>query len=220
MRKPGDYGVTTEIAPQWILAIGSLAAKGVGCPQAVPVRLVNWRRGFYARVSDHHATGLGAIPAPGAAFNGVLLPIGVAGETIESVDQREAVSDLSRREFNPADLRPYPGFQIPTFKRGETVVIYVPNNILRPNPAFPVHLSYCDVCFDAFTAFGNEKGVGGGLFAEEFLRTTDPESWEPIVDDRSRPVYPRYVLLDPEMPKYVDEVLGRFGLSGRRNPPD
>ncbi|MCW5829649.1 MAG: hypothetical protein KIT79_10080 [Deltaproteobacteria bacterium] len=210
----------SEIAPRWILAIGSLAAKGVGCPQAVPVRLVNWRRGFYARVSDHHATGLGAVPAPGASLNGVLLPIGVVGETIKDIDEREAVSDLSRRDLNSVDLHPYSGFQVPRLRPGETVAIYTPNNILRPAPEYPVLRSYIDVCFDAFKAFGSEKGVGGKLFAEDFLRTTDPESWKPIADDRARPLYPRYVLLDPETPNYVDELLRRLGLPGRRNPPD
>ncbi|UES57315.1 gamma-glutamylcyclotransferase [Roseibium aggregatum] len=70
----------------------------------------------------------------------------------------------------------------------------------------PILQSYLDCVLAGFYRFWGEAGI------DHFLETT--EGWHvPVLPDRANPLYPRKIVLDPEVAKLIDSKLKDLGVN-------
>lgn len=166
---------------------------------AVSARLKGWHRVWEHRTSDpdrlQQCTSLSVEPAHDADDDG-----------IDGVVARLPVSqlpELDARETGYERLNlPADDFDLPEDVVTDTVCVYrsMPKNRYLADPAHPILQSYIDC---VMAGYKSRFGITG---MHAMLSTT--RGWEHgILNDRSKPHYPRWVPIDPELKQQIDALV-------------
>lgn len=142
-----------------------------------PARLIGYKRGWFLQDPDEQVSGLGIIPFPDSACNGVLFEIN--NEDVSKLDTRELPHGYQRVCLDKAQL-----ILLETGSAPETSFwAYLVSKAGIPDSECPIIQSYLDVVIAGCLEIGQE-------FAEEFINTTF--SWEgKWINDRIEPRYQR-----------------------------
>jgi hypothetical protein len=151
-----------------------------------------WRRAWRA-TRDRRVAYLTVVPDPEGEIDGLIAPVPAEGWTVldhrEAAYERRPAAHQVAHAAGPCDIALY---------------AIAEGRHFPPTTENPVLLSYLDVVLQGYLT---EYGQDG---AERFLTTT--AGWQaPILDDRTRPRYPRAQRLTEAERAYVDDALGRLG---------
>jgi len=161
-------------------------------PNAHRAGLKGWRRAWRS-TSLRALAFLTAEPDDACQINGLIAA--VPGHDWAALDQRERAYD--RHTLNDGLNHEAP--------HAVTAQIYAvsPQHTAPPSVNHPILLSYIDVVVQGYL---REFGVAG---ANDFFNSTD--GWNnPVLNDRSDPIYPRHQRLEAEEQLYVDMQLSRL----------
>ncbi len=187
---------------------GSLVNRQTRPPheQALPARLVGWRRSWTHRVTKRNShtncssLTIDPVDEPGAGIDGALVSLPAAD--LPLLDAREA--GYARIAVSMADVKllaePERGVAVPAAE--EVILVYrsLPENRHSASVDFPILQSYIDCVMAGYlTVFGAD-----GL--ERFMRST--HGWQfPTQDDRAAPRYPRAVSVDNALRADFDRLI-------------
>lgn len=162
---------------------------------AVPAQLTGWRR-IWRHTDLRPVAYLTVVPDAHAEIDGLIAPVPDADWP--ALDAREA-----------AYIRAPAAHQVrhPLPHSPEIAVYTIPEGThAAPSRAHPILLSYLDVVVQGYF---REFGAAG---VQRFFDTT--HGWDaPLLDDRSRPHYPRHQSLTDEERELTDGHLDRLGVS-------
>ena len=181
--------------PAYFFGYGSLVNRHTHHFEPVhPAQLQGWRR-VWRHTTLRPVAYLTVHPAPGHEVDGLIAP--VPGADWAALDERERAYDrVNATEQTDHALEHTPDiavYAIPKGKHGQ------------PTAQTPVLLSYLDVVVQGYL---NEFGEAG---VTRFFETTD--GWDaPILDDRSRPIYPRNLELSKKERALTDAYLGSLNV--------
>ncbi len=165
-------------------------------PQAQPVRVRDYRLGWYMPVAQAACTVLAVVPQVGGCVWGLLVAIDSAH--LDFSDQRELPFGYRRAALAPSQVDFYHPAQACQL---DQLWVYCTDQPTEPTPACPVIQSYVDVVLEGCLAVGDE-------FACDYVRTLD--GWTHWVDDRAAPRYGTHMPCDTGK---VDDCL-QANLSG------
>ncbi|WP_120502196.1 gamma-glutamylcyclotransferase family protein [Roseovarius sp. EL26] len=154
-----------------------------------PAQLQGWRR-VWRHTALRPVAYLTVQPAPGHEIDGLIAP--VPGADWAALDERERAYDrITATAHTDHDLDHVPDIAVYTIPEGKHG---------KPTAQTPVLLSYLDVVVQGYLNEFGEPGV------TRFFETTD--GWDaPILNDRTRPIYPRHLELNKKERALTDAFL-------------
>ncbi|WP_099827527.1 gamma-glutamylcyclotransferase family protein [Oceaniglobus indicus] len=158
-----------------------------------PARLTGWRR-EWRHTQFSQSAFLTAVPSAGDTIDGLVAE--VPGANWQALDLRERGYD--RVSSDAVDV---------LASRLPEVAVYSmpPERHAAPTEPRPILLSYVDVVVQGFYREYGPDGVA------RFFATTD--GWHaPILNDRTRPIYPRHQTLSADETALVDGHLAQTGV--------
>lgn len=159
-------------------------------PAPIPAKLAGWRR-MWRHTAMRDVAFLTVVPDPACTIEGLLAQ--VPGNDWAALDQREYA--YFRNPVTPEPLTT-------ALPNGLAAQIYQTNTDRDawPSVRHPILLSYLDVVVQGYLHVFGEEGVG------RFFATTS--GWDgPVLNDRTKPQYPRHQVLTPDETALVDAHL-------------
>ena len=159
-------------------------------PGLTPCSLSGWRR-IWQPSTFRDVAFLTAYPAEGSTLSGCLAD--VPGGDWNALDQRERGYIRVKVNDPKAHLK----------TQNSDVQIYTVETLKEPSKSHPILLSYLDVVVQGFMSHSGLEAV------ENFFETTD--GWQVgVLDDRSKPVYPRHQQVSALERSIVDDYVTKL----------